>query len=875
MTTYIIFPDTNDGFLTSHNTTFATAQAGSNFITDTTGTQLKVGMNTSGTGEYFLHQTFLSFDTSVIVDTEEIVDATITGYMGFPLAQKTQWGQQFLNYNWTAPLTSASWRTPTQAKALTQFANFDNLFLATPFQTRVTGKDSLVTGISKTAATKFVVVSNQYVDGLAPNGVQEIWMDSVSGSNKPYMTVYTTTLSALTNVSEASTTLPDGVSVSIRSNGAASPTLTVGYNTLTSSTWTSIGTLHADFTKNIDSANSLAVTSDTAGNFFIFGVKTGTTATIVGQAYQRLTTTTWSAKTPISQALPTGNEQTVRSLEAVYLVGGTDSSDVPAIGLIAARGSGGNRPNFQYHVSGAGFPHNSLVSPVALLAGSGSLFYTAGNEFESFKACGVPSFVDTVALSNTDSVVYAQRGKLGSSTVGGLAVLRKYGKKQTVLGKDVSYVATGAAQLVAISSNLFAHIFDEAGLKLTIRFYNSSAQILGTASIAKEAFFGGVIANQWAAHYDKQANLIRVYYIDVAATRTLSRADISPVTYNVTTTLAVTAALGAASSVNSDIRVSRTADERRVAIEAANNLTGTLSVQSYYSTAGNVAPAAPALTVHDNFDATSATTFSWTFGDANPQDTQTAYQLEISRVSDSVVVYDSAKVTSTAQTATVAANVLVNAVDYRWRVRTYDVVGATGTYSGYGTFTTAATGTLTIVDPSADNVVGIETSTYLVQWNYVQSGGLTQTNRRVRVIRTSDSVVIYDSTLQAVTGNTKLIDSLESGKEYRVEVSLRNSGGIDVPVVSRLITPYYSEPMTPSLDISQLESYNELVVTNPTPTGERPEVIYNDIYKRRTLAGSTAADFKLIATVTNSATYRDYALKSGASYDYFVTGRTS
>jgi len=126
-----------------------------------------------------------------------------------------------------------------------------------------------------------------------------------------------------------------------------------------------------------------------------------------------------------------------------------------------------------------------------------------------------------------------------------------------------------------------------------------------------------------------------------------------------------------------------------------------------------------------------------------------------------------------------------------------------------------------------------------------------------------------------VTGNTKLIDSLESGKEYRIEVSLKNSGGVDVPVVSRLITPYYSEPMTPSLDISQMESYNEIVVINPTPTGERPEVTYNDIYKRRSAVGATAADFKRIATVPNSAIYRDYAVKSGTSYDYFVTGKTS
>jgi hypothetical protein len=116
---------------------------------------------------------------------------------------------------------------------------------------------------------------------------------------------------------------------------------------------------------------------------------------------------------------------------------------------------------------------------------------------------------------------------------------------------------------------------------------------------------------------------------------------------------------------------------------------------------------------------------------------------------------------------------------------------------------------------------------------------------------------------------------MESGKEYRVEISLVNSASIAVPVVSRLITPFYSEPMTPSAVISQRDSYIEIVTVNPTPTGDRPEVLFNDIYKRRTKAGSVATDFKRIATVTNSATYKDYAVKSGASYDYQIIGRTA
>jgi hypothetical protein len=332
--------------------------------------------------------------------------------------------------------------------------------------------------------------------------------------------------------------------------------------------------------------------------------------------------------------------------------------------------------------------------------------------------------------------------------------------------------------------------------------------------------------------------------------------------------------LGAASAINTDLRISRTSDERRVLIEAASNAVGVLSVASAYSTVGNLAPNAPVLTPRPNFDATSAATFTWKFGDANPSDTQTAYQLEISRVSDSVVVYDSGKVVSTASTATVNAAVLTNAIDYRWRVRTYDVLDTVGAWSGYGTFSAAATGTLTITSPATDNVAGIETDDWVVTWSYVQAGGLTQTQRRVRVIRTSDSAVVIDTTMQANTLNTYTIAGLESGKEYRIEVTIVNSGSITTPVVSRLISPFYSEPMVPEVITSLGDSYVEVLVVNPAPTGDRPEVLYNDIYRRRTKSSSLDSDFIRIATITNSASYRDYSVKSGTSYDYKVIGRT-
>lgn len=877
MTTYIIYSDPNDGYIRSTNANIGTAYAGSNLVVDTTGNTLFTGMNNDVYGVKYVYEAFLSFDTSVITDTDEIVDATLTTYTGYPQNQIDAWGQQFLLYNWTAPLTTAAWRTPAQLKASTLVCNNDYLFSATPFTTRVTGRDSLRANINKTAALKLVVAGNWTVEGLGYNsGVVENWIYSGNSTNKPYLTVYTTALNTMNSIGLATTVLPDGTTVSLRSNGAATPVITVGYTPL-NGTFTSLGTLSNAFAINIDGVNSLSMTSDPAGNFYILGTQFNVGGSLAGQAWLRTgTTNVWTAKTPIYASMPQGNEQTIVSTALTYMEGGTDGNDKPAIYALAARGSGGNRPSFPYHVPGAGWTHDMSINVTNLKAGSGWLLHGAVNGFAYTTATGIPAFVDMVKIGPNLNATYVQRGKFGSTTVGGLHTIAMYNTGGIIKGWNTDYIDTGASKLVAVSSNVFAHVFDNEAKSLTIRFYNDKCQVLGETSILASSFYGGTIGTQWAVHYDKIAKVIRVHYVAAAGATTLNRFDVSPTTYVGVSVAAVTTAFGAAGSTNLFLRAAATTDERFVPIEGANKSSGgALSTVVYNSTIGNIAPSAPALVTRQNFDATSAATFTWKPGDTNPADYQTKYQLEISRVSDSVVVYDSGAVTSTTSSHALTANTLTNAVNYRWRVRTYDVSNTVGTWSGYGTFTTAATGTLTITAPATDNLAGIETSDYNIIWNYTQSGGQTQAQRRVRLIRTSDSAVIIDSGMQPILDSGYMLHSMESGKEYRAEVSLVNSAAISVPVVSRLITPNYSEPMTPTFDLSPKDSYIEVTITNPTPTGDRPEVIYNDIYKRRTKAGAVESDFKRIATVDNAATYRDYAVKSGASYDYRVIGRTT
>ena len=872
MTKYIIYADANDGHIQSSNASYSTAVAGSGLTMVNTATTVRVGQGKS-TSAYWIYQGFFSFDTSVIADSEEIVDATLNAHFGYSASQKVWWDIEFREHNWTAPLTTAEWKSVSTLATYPVRASFDIMTPSSTYRTVATGGDSLMSSISKTAPMKFVAVSSRHVAGNVPTGVEEMNIWGGNSTGKPYLLVETVATNTLNSVSEASTTLPDGTTVSLRSDASASNIVSVGYTPLNSSTWTSLGQINASFQTFTDGPNALAMTSDPDGNFYIFGQRINTPGNLIGQAYKKTGPTTWVAQSPLSQPMPAGNRQTIRSIAAQYMPGGRDILDKPSVHIVLSRGASGVNLDYRYHVSGAGLVQNAQIKPESLLAGTGTLINAAAGFNPS--AAGIPAFVDMVPVGDHLNACYVQRAKIHNTEVGGIAMVSTYNQSGRFTAWNKDYVATGASQLVSISDKMFAHVFDEGGLKLTIRFYNPQAQVIGETYISKDEFYLGTIGNKFAAYYDKTANLVRVFYVDKASSRTLSRFDVSPVTFTGTTASAAIINFGATGAINSDLRISRTSDERRVLIEAATEIAGVKSTSTAFSTVGNVAPSAPSLTTRPNFDATSAAVFTWKFGDLNPADTQTAYQLEISRVSDSVVVYDSGKVAGVNGTHTLTANTLVNPDNFRWRVRTYDVLDSVGAWSGYGFFSTSATGTLTITSPATDNIAGIETDDWLVAWSYVQSGGLTQMQRRVRLIRTADSAVILDTGFQSNTTPSYTISGMESGKEYRVEVTVTNTAGITTPVVSRLISPYYSEPMVPQTQITVGESYIEILVVNPEPTGDRPEVLYNDIYKRRTKSNSVMSDFVKIATITNSATYRDYAVKSGTSYDYYVVGRTT
>ena len=434
---------------------------------------------------------------------------------------------------------------------------------------------------------------------------------------------------------------------------------------------------------------------------------------------------------------------------------------------------------------------------------------------------------------------------------------------------------TDRLRVLGVSASAFA-VLRTNGSALAWSFYSSAGSLLGSGSFAGSNANGGGFTAQWGAYYDARAQVVTAYYLaDTGSTMQLESIDVSPTTYAATSPTVLTAALGPASSTNSTVRTPVGAlDERRVLVAAANLSGSTKSPAAFVDTSGNAAPTAPALVDEVGYDATSSRVLAWAFGDPNAADAQTAYELEIQRVSDSVNVVATGKVTSATASRTIAGGTLTNGVNYRWRVRTYDALDVVGAWSAYDTFTTSSLGTLTITSPAADNPAGLDTSSIAVTWSYSQANGYVQTQRRVRLVRVSDSAVLSDTTMQATTSQSYTVTNVPTDVPVRIEVSIVTNapGTPTVGPVSRLLTTSYGAPMTPTAVLTPGAAWVDVVVTNPMPSGSRPQVARNLIERRET--GSGAA-FVAIGEAEVNGTYRDHAVRSGRGYDYRVRGVTA
>lgn len=283
----------------------------------------------------------------------------------------------------------------------------------------------------------------------------------------------------------------------------------------------------------------------------------------------------------------------------------------------------------------------------------------------------------------------------------------------------------------------------------------------------------------------------------------------------------------------------------------------------------NYTPSSPTVVHRTDFIAQNTAILDWNFVDPNTDqaDAQTAYQVVITRTSDSVVVHDTGKVTSTATQYTLPAATLANGVTYRWQVYTWDSFNVQSPPSAPDTFNTAADVTITITSP-VDGVV-LDTNQVAVNWSVAIFGADTQSHRQIKVYRTDTGALVTDTGLVASTSTSYTATGLLSDILYRIEVQIRSSAGVYSNVAQVTVFPDYVNPNEPTATLSTIGAQVTVVVTNPAATGLRPDVVTNEIWRAPNI-GLSAGQFVKIGEASPNGSFTDYLVGANSTYLYYV-----
>jgi hypothetical protein len=140
-------------------------------------------------------------------------------------------------------------------------------------------------------------------------------------------------------------------------------------------------------------------------------------------------------------------------------------------------------------------------------------------------------------------------------------------------------------------------------------------------------------------------------------------------------------------------------------------------------------------------------TFSWTFSDPDPGDSQTAYQLQVSTGADGggTMLWDTGKVNSSSSSVLYSGGALSRGVTYHWRVKTWDTRDLESPYTTDQTFKINQLPTASnLMTEGQTNPDDLTTLTPTFSWTYQDSDGDTQNQYEIEVGTSLDANDIWD-----------------------------------------------------------------------------------------------------------------------------------
>jgi hypothetical protein len=278
----------------------------------------------------------------------------------------------------------------------------------------------------------------------------------------------------------------------------------------------------------------------------------------------------------------------------------------------------------------------------------------------------------------------------------------------------------------------------------------------------------------------------------------------------------------------------------------------------------NAPPNPPILSHRTTFDATHAAQFTWTYSDPEG-DIQSAYQLQIIRVTDGGVAYDTGKVTSSTNLVSIPTNSLINGGTYQWQVKTWDSSDSAGPYSASDTFICQAQPVVTISAPVNSSVVtnGLITTT----WAVSTTG--TQKAYQVRLLENGAEVYNTGQVIDII--NSYAIPYyLLTGKTYNIKIIAWDNLDQLSAEVTVIFTTNIASAVTPVLSATAYPLNGYMALTNicPTATGGQATTSFIQLFRR------TQGENVWLLIADNqppNSTYYDYGVLDELIQEYKAT----
>lgn len=282
----------------------------------------------------------------------------------------------------------------------------------------------------------------------------------------------------------------------------------------------------------------------------------------------------------------------------------------------------------------------------------------------------------------------------------------------------------------------------------------------------------------------------------------------------------------------------------------------------------NVAPNAPAQTSPvggATIDRTTVERFGWNFDDDDTDDSQSAFDLQIREQGTTSLDVDVSEETTVEHWdldgGTLAAG------DYEWRVRTYDALGAQGSWSGWEPFTAAdPPAGPSITDPTSGGT--IPTETYTVAWSASEQDDY-QLRRVADDGGSPDTTTVYfdTGTVSSSSARALAVDFPVNQRWEHVQLRVRRDG-LWSDWASVRVEVDYTEPATPTLTVVEDAPSGaiSILVDNPAPSGSQPSVDSNDLWRR--LVDDGGDGIRIATGVPADGDHVDWAVASGTGYAY-------